>query len=412
MLRLLWLGWRNPAYWRRWNERFGFVALNDDQRPVIWIHAVSVGEVHASKPVVQYLLKSNPQYQLLVTTTTPTGAESVAREFGDNIQHLYFPYDLPGVVQRFISRIKPQLLLIMETELWPNLFQACKSNDIAIMLINARMSERSAQGYARLAKLTRSTLSNIIKIAAQTLADAERLIKLGAQAENITVTGNLKFDIKQPQSLLEQAQSLRRSLSVNRPVWIAASTHEGEEEQILDAYAEVLVADKDCLLIIAPRHPERVDSVYELCKKRSYQIIRHSLNEECHARIQIYLLDTLGELPLFYAASDIAFVGGSLVPRGGQNVLEPASLGLPILVGPHTFNFLEINRQLEKQGAAWQVADSHELAAQVIELLTDANLRHHAGEQGRQMVATNRGCSSIVLDILQNMLTHATSDHK
>jgi len=409
ILRLLWLGVRNPAYWHRWGERFGFVKANEDPRPIIWVHAVSVGEAHASKPIINYLLESCSQYQILITTTTPTGASSVIRDFGESVRHLYFPYDLPGTVRRYVTTLKPQLLLVMETELWPNLFQFCKSNDIPVLLVNARMSEKSANGYAKLKQLTSKTLGNLTKIAAQTQDDAKRLIRLGAEACDVIVTGNLKFDIKLPHSLSEQAQSLRRSMSVNRAVVIAASTHEGEEELILDAFAEILQQHPDCLLIIAPRHPERFDSVFNMCKKRGYNTIRHSLNEACQTNTHIYMLDTLGELPLFYAASDIAFIGGSLVPKGGQNVLEPASLGLPILVGPYTFNFLDINRQLVEQGNAWVITNSKQFAARISELLTDANLRHQAGERGKQMVEKNRGSSKKVAIILDEILGNATS---
>ena len=212
-----------------------------------------------------------------------------------------------------------------------------------------------------------------------------------------------------PHSLREQAQSLRRSFSVNRAVIIAASTHEGEEEQILDGFSSILENYPDCLLILAPRHPERFDGVFNLCVKHGYNTIRHQTNEACHDSTQVYLLDTLGELPMFYAASDIAFIGGSLVSKGGQNVLEPASLGLPILVGPHTFNFLEINRQLVEQGNAWIVKNSDQFADKVKELLADANLRHQAGEKGKQMVEKNRGSSDRVIKLLEKILADATS---
>ena len=297
----------------------------------------------------------------------------------------------------------------METELWPNLFKYCKSCDIPVLLVNARMSEKSANGYARLKKLTGLTLADLSKIVAQTTEDANRLIQLGASKNDIIISGNLKFDVTLPHSLREQAQSLRRSFSVNRAVIIAASTHEGEEEQILDGFSSILKKYPDCLLILAPRHPERFDSVYNLCVKQGYNTVRHQFNEVCLDSTQIYLLDTLGELPMFYAASDIAFIGGSLVPKGGQNVLEPASLGLPILVGPYTFNFLEINRQLVEQGNAWIIKDSNQFAEKVGELLADANLRHQAGEKGKQMVEKNRGSSSKVIKLLDKMLGDATS---
>ena len=409
ILRLAWLGLSNHDYWQRWSERFGYIPLDNDQRPVLWIHAVSVGEVHASMPVVNHLLATYPEFQLVITTTTPTGAQSVKNHFGDTVKHFYLSYDLPGAVKRFVSRLTPQMLMVMETEIWPNLFQCCNKLNIDIVLVNARMSEKSAKRYSRLSHLARSSLSDIRKIAAQTEADAKRLITLGALPENVIVTGNLKFDIKLPHSLIEEAQSLRRTLSVNRPIWIAASTHEGEEEKILIAYNEVLSRHKNCLLIIAPRHPERSGAISGLCKKHHLATIHHSQGKACHPSTQVYILDTLGDLPLFYAASDIAFVGGSLVPGGGHNVLEPACLGLPVLIGPHTYNFLEICHLLEQQGAAWRVMDSDQLASQVIVLLSDANLRHYAGEKGRQMVEENRGSSKQVIDLLDNLISGGTS---
>lgn len=409
IIRLIWLGIKNPDFWQRWNERFGFINAVDDTRPIIWIHAVSVGEVHASKPVINYLLESWKQYQLLVTTTTPTGANSIVMTYGNAVTHLYFPYDLPGAVRRFVTILKPKLLIVMETELWPNLFNYCNSCDIPVLLVNARMSEKSANGYSRIKNLTSMTLGNLTKIVAQTRDDANRLIHLGAREKDIIISGNLKFDVTLPHSLKEQAQSLRRLFSVNRAVIIAASTHEGEEDQILDGFTRILEKYPDCLLILAPRHPERFDSVYNLCVKQGYNTVRHQSNDRCQESTQIYLLDTLGQLPMFYAASDIAFIGGSLVPKGGQNVLEPASLGLPILVGPHTFNFLEINRQLVEQGNAWIIKDSDQFAEKVCELLADANLRHQAGEKGKQMVEKNRGSSSKVIKLLDNMLGDATS---
>ncbi|MBI4005382.1 MAG: lipid IV(A) 3-deoxy-D-manno-octulosonic acid transferase [Gammaproteobacteria bacterium] len=410
-VRLIWSSVRNPDYWKRWHERFGYCPVLEDRRPVLWIHAVSVGEVHATKPLINQLLKDYPQYQLLITTMTPTGALSVQQNFSDTVKHRYLPYDLPGSVKRFISRIQPMLFVVMETELWPNLFHYCRAKAIPVILANARMSVQSTKGYAHLPQLARKTLSDISLIAAQSKADADRLIQLGAPPDNVTVMGNLKFDIKLPYSLVEQSQSLRRDLSVNRPAWIAASTHEGEEKIILDAFASVLKQHHHCLLIIAPRHPERFNNVVELCEKYGYQTVRKSEEVRCDEHIQVFVLDTLGELPMFYAASDIAFIGGSLVPIGGHNMLEPASLGVPVIIGPYVHNFMEISQLLQDSGAAWTVSDAEQLADKVNQLLADANLRHNAGEKGRQMVETNRGSINRLMQSLQPyLIQNATSE--
>ncbi len=405
ILRLIWSCLRNPDYWSRWPERFGYCPGLDEARPVLWIHAVSVGEAHAARPLIARLLNEYPHCQVLVTTMTPTGARTVRQSFMDAVSHRYIPYDLPGAVRRFLERIRPRLCLVMETELWPNLFHGCRSRAIPVVLANARMSEKSRRGYACLPGLVRSTLADVSLIAARGRPDADRFLGLGAEAERIVVTGNLKFDIRIPRSLIEQAESLRRDLSVNRPVWIAASTHEGEEKPVLDAFFRVLARHKDCLLIIAPRHPERFGAVADLCLRAGARTARRSRGVAEFAAVQVLVLDTLGELPLYYAASDIAFVGGSLVPTGGHNMLEPASLGVPVITGPHVCNFSEISDQLKRSGAAWTVADSRELADTVCELLGDANLRHQAGESGKRLVEENRGGIDRLMHSLQPYLS-------
>ncbi len=409
IIHLGWLSLRNPGYRQRWRERFGFIPPQP-ATPTIWLHAASVGEVQAAAPLIDRLQDSYPDYRVVVTTMTPTGARAVQQRFGGSVTHFYLPYDLPFMVRRFIHRLQPSISLVMEMELWPNLFRSCRRAGVPVMLVNARMSVRSAAGYARLAGLIRATLNDISLIAAQSQGDAERLIKLGARPDSTVVSGNLKFDIRLPHSISEQAQVLRRMLSVNRPVWIAASTHEGEEKILLDAFETVLEQYPDCLLMLAPRHPERFDRVADLCRRRGFSIVRRQQQEApVTAATRIYLVDTLGELPVCYAASDIAFVGGSLVNIGGHNMLEPASLAIPVLTGPHYFNFTEITAGLAEQGAAWVVNDTGELAAQVLNLLGDANLRYQAGQNARRVVEDNAGGVEALLELLQGRLDGATS---
>jgi len=409
ILRLFWLGFRNPDYRRRWKERFGFPDKITSHDKIIWLHAVSVGEVQASRPLVNALLEEYSNYKILITTMTPTGTDSVKQYFGDDVRYLYLPYDLPVSIKHFISVIEPSILIVMETELWPNLFHYCHEKNVPVVVVNARMSEKSAKGYRRFASFTHAALKNISLVIAQGKKDAERIIALGVDRDKVKVTGNLKFDIHLPHSVTEQAQALRRYLSVNRPVWIAASTHEGEEIIILDAFDKVLQQQPQCLLVIVPRHPERSASVGELCAKRNLKALFKSDNRECDADVKVFILDTLGELPMYYAAADVAFIGGSLTETGGHNMLEPACLGLPVIMGPHVFNFHEISQLLLDEGAAWKVSNKDELSSRVSGLLGDANLRHSTGERGRDIVLKNRGNVEKIMELIKDFFrAHVT----
>lgn len=404
LLRLLWLGRRNPAYLERWRERFGYCRPPSRDKPVIWIHAVSVGEAQAAQPLAAQLLRQYPDHQLLFSTVTPTGARRVEQLFDGGVEHRYFPYDLPGAVGRFLARIRPVLVIIIETEIWPNLYRRCRRRGIPVVLVNARLSEKSWRGYSRFLPLVKATLRCLSLIAAQSRDDADRFVSLGAAPESVKVTGNLKFDVRQPHSVTEAGEVMRQFFSANRPVWIAASTHEGEEETVLDAFARVLREHGDCLLILAPRHPERASGVVELARRHGFQPIRHSDNGGYSGATRVYVLDTLGELPVFYAASDISFVGGSLVPAGGHNLLEPAALGVPVISGPHLFNFAEAADLLGGVGALYRVSTASELASTVERLLKDANLRHGMGEKGRLAVLANQGTLHRLLDTLQPVI--------
>jgi 3-deoxy-D-manno-octulosonic-acid transferase len=403
LLRLAWRGLRAPAYRHRWPERFGFIAPPLGER-VIWIHAVSVGEVQAALPLVQALLEKYPAYSLLVTTVTPTGSARVTALFGEDVAHVYAPYDLPDAVQRFFRRVRPQLAIIMETELWPNLFHACRTRQVPLLLVNARLSARSVAGYRRVKPLVARTLANITELATQGETDATRFIQLGASPERITVSGNLKFEQRVPPGLLARAAVLRRDWGKDRPVWVAASTHAGEDEQLLAVFEQLRGHFPDCLLVLVPRHPERFEAVAELCLQRGLNIVLRSERRPCEADTQVFVGDSMGELSLFLAAADVAFVGGSLVPHGGHNLLEPAALGLPVATGPHVFNFTEICEMLQQAGACEVVGNGDELAAILGRWLADANERHRVGERGRQVVEKNRGALQTVLTMIDRQL--------
>jgi 3-deoxy-D-manno-octulosonic-acid transferase len=321
--------------------------------------------------------------------------------FGETVEHVYLPYDLPGATRRFLAAFQPAVALVMETELWPNLFHACQRRGIPLLVLNARLSERSLRGYRRVAALSRATLADIRWLAVQGEADARRFIALGADPERVRVCGSIKFDLHLPASLREQAEVLRRSFGVQRPVWIAASTHEGEDEQVLAAFRQVRAVHDTALLVLVPRHPERFAGVAALCRAQGYGLVARSSGAPCAMDTDIYLGDTMGELPMLMAAADLVFMGGSLVPTGGHNMLEAAALALPVVFGPHVFNFEEIGARLLAAGAARQVRDADGLAAVVSEWLADANARHGIGERGRVFVEENRGARERMLALIE-----------
>jgi len=402
--RLWWRGRRNPGYRRRWKERFGFIPALPEL-PVIWLHAVSVGEAQAAQPLVKRLLAEYPDHRILMTTTTPTGADQVRRLFDGEVVHRYFPYDLPPIVRRYLDAVHPRLVLVMETEIWPNLLAACKDREIPVVLVNARLSPRSARGYRGLGSLTRQALEKLSYIAAQTADDAGRFSALGAPRDRIVETGSLKFDIRLPASVTEQAEVLRLAWGLDRPVWVAASTHDGEEQQVLAAHARVLEAFPQALLVLVPRHPERFGAVTEMVKNAGYRYRCRSTQGAAEPATQVYVGDTMGELPMFFAAADVAFVGGSLVGVGGHNVLEPAALGVPVIFGPHMFNFAVIADLFLAQGAARRVTDEAELAAVVSEWLGDSGTRARVGDAGRRVVKANRGALDRTLHLIGRVLS-------
>ncbi|MCU7804777.1 MAG: lipid IV(A) 3-deoxy-D-manno-octulosonic acid transferase [Candidatus Thiodiazotropha sp. (ex Lucinoma borealis)] len=390
LLRLYWRGFRAPAYRERWLERFGIFEQPLKQGG-IWVHAVSVGEVQAVAQLVGRLLDRYPGMPLLITTTTPTGAERVQALFGNDVEHRYAPIDLPWVVRRFLVAYQPRLLILVETEIWPNLIHHAKLEGVPTLLANARLSVRSARGYHRLAGLTREALRNLTLIAPHAEADAERFHTLGARPEKIEVTGSIKFDVHLPGSLRERADVMRREWGGQRPVWLAASTHEGEDEIILQAHAMIRETISDALLVLVPRHPERFERVAQLIEEAGFNLVKRSQQQPCEHETGVFLGDTMGELTLFMGATDVAFIGGSLVPHGGHNILEATAQGVAVVFGPHMFNFSEISELFLQHKAAVQVDTVKALASQVSRWLSDASERSRIGEAGRELVEQNRG---------------------
>ncbi len=397
---IVWRGFSNRSYWERLGERFGFSRVVCEQ-PSIWIHAVSVGEVQAAASMVRALANRYQDVPLVVTTTTPTGAQRVKELFGDRVLHVYVPYDLPGSVRRFFRTIRPMLAVVIETELWPNLYHECGRRKVPLVLASARISPRSVHKYRRFAVLFREALSHGIVIAAQSDADAERFRQLGAAPERTHVTGNIKFDFEFPPEQRDGGAVFRKRFCANRPVWVAASTHEGEEEQVLRAHEQIRRQLPDCLLFLVPRHPERFETVEALLEQRGVATVTRRSGQDCTAQTEVFLVDTLGELPLFYAASDVAFVGGSLVPVGGHNMLEPAALGLPVLTGPHNFNAQDVAEKLFAANAAYQVEDAGSLARSVKRLLTEHDLRASVGQRALETLRANRGALDQILGLIQ-----------
>jgi 3-deoxy-D-manno-octulosonic-acid transferase len=404
LLRLFWRGRRSPGYRQRWEERLGRLPPLAAGK-VIWVHAVSVGEAQAAQPLIRRLLADYPSYRVFVTTTTPTGADRVRRLFDGEVVHRYFPYDLPGIVHDFLDAVHPDMVLVMETEIWPNLLAECQRRAVPVMLVNARLSARSARGYGWFGDLTRESLQRIRRIAVQSPEDGERFVELGAPRDRVAVTGSLKFDIRLPASVGEQAEVLRLGWGMDRPVWVAASTHEGEEPLVLDAHERVLAQCPDALLVLVPRHPERFDEVAQLVADRGFDSSRRSDQPAPRPACQVYVGDTMGELPVFYAAADVAYVGGSLVPVGGHNILEPAALGVPVVFGPHMFNFAAIGALFLDQQAARQASDEQALAEVIVAWMADSGERARIGDNGRRVVAANRGALDTTMGLVAEILT-------
>lgn len=405
VLRLLWRSRLVPAYRQRLGERLGYIDLATDGRPLLWVHAVSLGETLAARPLIEALLAAHADHQVLVTTTTPTGSEQVRRLFGERVLHVYAPWDTPAAVRRFLRRARPRLLVLMETELWPNMLHLCRAEQCAVVLANARLSASSARGYARIAATTRHMLSAIDEIAAQHATDAERFVALGADPGRVRVTGSIKFDVQLEDAQRRGARALRDRWGLAaRPVLIAASTHAGEDEIVLAAFDALRAAAPDALLLLAPRHPERFDTVSRLCRDRGLVVSRRSAGEDVDASVQVLLVDTLGELLMLFGVADVAVIGGSFVPNGGHNPLEAAVWGLPVLSGPSMFNFADITTQLASAGALEQAGDAAALGRHLVQLFADVGEIERRGSAARIVVDANRGALAALVAVIAGQL--------
>ena len=403
-----WRALGDPAQRGRVRERLGWTRARVAPGS-IWVHAVSVGEVQAAAALVRELQSRMPGIPVLLTTVTATGAARARAVFGDQVALAYLPYDLPGAVRRFLDRAQPTVAVMMETEVWPALYRELDRRGVSLVIASARLSERSMRGYARVPGLIQSALARNVTVCAQTAADAARFRTLGAPDDRVHVTGNVKFDQSVPEEARARGRGWRASHAAARPVWVAGSTHEGEEAAALDAHDTVRRRCPSALLVLAPRHPQRFVAVRELLESRRVAHAVRSKGAEPAAGDAVYLLDTLGDLQAFYAAADCAYVGGSLVPVGGHSLLEPASLGLPTLSGPHVHNAPDVAAMLAGVGALETVADAAALADGVAKCFEDPENARARGERGREAVAANRGAVLRVADRVAELVGRATS---
>jgi len=394
LFRLWWRGRKAPARRKDWSHRLGCVPRL--QGTVIWVHAVSVGETIAAGPMVNRLLRSNPDATILMTATTDTGLAQAKKMFGERVAYAYAPYDTPGAIRRFLRRVDPRILVILETEIWPNMIDQCHRFEVPVFLINARLSERSAQGYERVRGLAAPIMKKITWIAAQAEKDAQRFRRIGVAPECVEVTGSVKFDVDISEETRAAALRCRQSLG-KRPIWVAGSTHSGEDARLLEAHRIVLEQHPEALLIIVPRHPERFDSVAQLVTDSGFKLARRSLEQSAEGA-QVYLGDTMGELMMLYGAGDIAFVGGSLVERGGHNPLEPAAWSMPVLTGPHVFNFETIFERLQANGGVQVVQGAPELGRAIAGLVAAPDECRTVGQRALEVVNSNRGALDKVVE--------------
>ncbi|ELU8567430.1 lipid IV(A) 3-deoxy-D-manno-octulosonic acid transferase [Vibrio alginolyticus] len=381
-----------PKFGSRWKEHFGITPkLKSNDKP-IWIHAVSVGESIAATPLIKALKEQNPEQSILVTTTTSTGAEQVAK-LGDLVKHRYMPIDFGFAIKGFLKAVQPKQMLIIETELWPNTLHNVHKAGIPITVVNARLSEKSCQNYAKIQRLFNQLHPCLTQVLCQTDSDAERFERLGVEKKKLSVTGSIKFDIQISEQVKQQGQQLRAQLGNDRPIWIAASTHKGEDEQVLDAHRQVLKSHPNALLILVPRHPERFDDVFTLCQQQGFKTVRRTSTHAVETNTQVYLGDTMGEMLTLIGAADICFMGGSLIGDkvGGHNVLEPAALGVPIINGPSFFNFKEIVHEMKQNNLIKIVKNEDELARAIVALIKDVAAHERITSELAHFMLANSG---------------------
>jgi 3-deoxy-D-manno-octulosonic-acid transferase len=408
LLRMWLRGGANPGYRKRWAERFALFTFKGKAHGIL-IHSVSVGETLAAEPLVRSLQAANSDLTLTITTTTPTGSDQVLRLYADDlaagrIVHLYLPYDLPWLMNRFLKKVQPSICIIMETELWPNIIRSCNKQQVPVILANARLSEKSARGYAKFPKLTGPMLQGLDLVAAQHRNDAERFVALGIDDRKVDVTGSIKFDISVPEQALAEGEALKAQWGQGRPVLVLASSHEGEDDLMLASYQQLLADFPDLLLIIVPRHPERFDEVAALVLDRGLHLVRRSEsfekgNLQLSSMTQVYLADTMGEMLLLLASADIAIIGGSFIEHGGHNPLEACALSKAVVMGPSDYNFAAISEQLINQGAMQQ-ASAEQLTICLRQLLERPELRSEMGKNGQRVVADNQGAVARLTDLV------------
>lgn len=397
-LRLWWRGRRERGYRRHVGERFGFYTGPGPTRPVIWLHAVSLGETRAAQPLVRALMSRYPDHQLLVTHMTATG-RAAGEELFPGALIAFLPYDYPFAVRRFLARFRPRIGILMETEVWPNLVRGCRRSLVPVVLANARLSARSARGYGRVATLAREAFSSLAAVGAQSEADAARLSSLGAAA--VEITGNVKFDVTPPADADALAATFRERAG-GRPVFLCASTRDGEEALILDALAKQPLAD--ALTVIVPRHPQRFDAVAALLAARRIRFARRTDDAPVPADCAVLLGDSMGELAAWYRAADVAFVGGSLLPFGAQNLIEACAAGVPVLIGPSSFNFAQAAELAIEARAAYRIESADDLVHEAARLLTDRAQRRQMGRRGMEFAAAHRGATERTMRIITRLI--------
>lgn len=405
LCRLIWRSIKAPAYRQRWYERLAYYRSMPCPQGVMWFHAVSVGEAETLFPLIKLIQQQNPTEKILITATTPTGSARIKAVLGDSVTHVYLPYDIPCAVNRFMANFKPNMAVIMETEIWPNLFAYCEQHNIPLYIINARLSERSTRGYQKISALIKPALATA-NIITQSLQDTEHFIAVGAQPNYIKTLGNMKFDVTVSQTSITQGLVFKTTLFKNRFVWIIASTHRGEEDIFLDIYHEIKQRIPTLLLVIVPRHPERFLEVKNLCEQQQLQVVMHTAKQFIDTKTDVYLLDTMGELRTFYSAADVSFVGGSMVAVGGHNILEAAAAGVPVIFGPFMANFKAIADDVLRAGSALQCQNKQEIIQAVITLYQDSSYREALAAKGKAFVDANKGTGMQIYNLLFQRNVH------